>query len=116
MTQATDADAVLSKLTTNSPDYHIPAALLRAQVAASSGNLKGALSVLQDLNKGPLRHRPALVASIVGLLVHVGDAEGAEEVLQEALGYWQQQRGGDARYGFVLVLVMLVLVCVGGVM
>lgn len=96
--KAADADAVLVKLAAASPDHALPASLLRAQAAAASGNLRGAVAVLKDLNEGPLRHRPGVVASVVGLLVHVGEGAEAEAVLQGALQHWQGQGGSDERY------------------
>lgn len=95
--QVADADAVLAKLAASSPDHAVAASLLRAQTAAAAGNLRGAVSVLKALNAGPLAHRPGVVASVVGLLVHVGEGGEAEQVLQAALQHWQNQSGSDQR-------------------
>lgn len=89
---------MLAKLASSSPEHILPASLLRAQTAAAAGNLRGGVAVLQELNAGPLAHRPGVVASVVGLLVHVGEAEEAEGVLQAALQHWQGQTGSDERY------------------
>lgn len=43
------------------------AALMRAQLAASSGDAAGALAVLQQLPEDTLRHQPAVVATVVRL-------------------------------------------------
>lgn len=99
--QAADADAVLAKLASSSPDHALPASLLRAQAAAATGNLRGAVSVLQELNSGPLAHRPGVVASVVGLLAHVGESAEAEAVLQRSLQHWQGQSGSDERCVYV---------------
>mmetsp|Transcript_5293 Transcript_5293/g.15184 ORF Transcript_5293/g.15184 Transcript_5293/m.15184 type:complete len:701 (-) Transcript_5293:233-2335(-) len=84
------ADAALQRMEgSGSAELREGAALMRAQLAASSGDAAGALAVLQQLPEDTLRHQPAVVATVVRLQEDAGNMEGAVQTLEAALEWWR---------------------------
>lgn len=91
-----EAGSLLAQAASASPDALVPATLMQAQLATAAGNLAAAAQLLRGLASGPLQHKPALVASLVGLHLKQGDLPAAEQLLQQALSHWRTAQGADS--------------------
>ncbi|KAL4446353.1 hypothetical protein ABPG77_003160 [Micractinium sp. CCAP 211/92] len=88
--KAKEADAVLAALATSSDAAQAAEAqLLRAQLAAASGNAAAALQHLAGVGSEAWQARPAVLATKVALMEELGQAEEAAAGLDSALRQWQ---------------------------
>ena len=86
--KAREADAVLAPLAAD-PARAAEAGLIRAQLAASSGDGAAALRHLQGIADAAWQARPAVLATQVALLDALAQPQQAAAVLGSALDHWR---------------------------
>ncbi|XP_021842223.2 uncharacterized protein [Spinacia oleracea] len=91
--KASRAEEVLGQFAGKFPDKLKVFLLARAQVAAAAGHFQVAA---ESLSKIPdIQHMPATVATIVALKERLGDIDGAELVLDNAIEWWSNSMSED---------------------
>ncbi|KAI7836263.1 hypothetical protein COHA_009853 [Chlorella ohadii] len=84
-----EADAVLAALVGGDAAQAAEAALMRAQLAAASGDAAGALKHLEGIQDAAWQARPAVLATKIALLDSSGQAGQAAATLSSALQHWR---------------------------
>lgn len=91
--KSAQAEDVLMRLASQSPDDSTPAYLMLAQLSATSRNFARAAESLEKIAE--LQHRPGMVATLVALRERAGDVDRADAILDAAIEWWDNQTDFD---------------------
>ncbi|XP_021745013.1 signal recognition particle subunit SRP72-like [Chenopodium quinoa] len=94
------AEEVLGQFAGKFPDKSKVFLLARAQVAAAAGHFQVAAESLSKISD--IQHMPATVATIVTLKERLGDIDGAEVVLDNAIKWWSNAMTEDNKLTVIM--------------
>ncbi|KAK1317132.1 hypothetical protein QJS10_CPA05g01909 [Acorus calamus] len=94
--KAGKAEEILSHFADQFPDKSKPVLLALAQIAAAAGHFSTAAESLSKVTD--IINMPATVATVVSLMEHSGNINGASSVLQSAIQWWKNSMSDEGGY------------------